>query len=618
MIGFDYSFAAEAGASGMQNLATFFHFILSFLSWGWIIFAKIGGELLSNSRVYGEVLGLDSYLWMLRNMMRNIANYILWFLFIYYIGKELIGKGQGVGFAKDIIIKILVAGVGIQASRFLTAAIIDLSNIATAAVGSFPAQITANNSTIYKNITEWALLGDLEKVKSAQNAHETLFTEKKMRTYKGDDGFVIEKVKLTEEVSEKGIIDAILPNENSLDGVLIFIGINILEITEIEPLNLTDTVGGLVGAFIQLIINGASIIIYGVAMVLLCIIALIRIVYLRIFIIISPLLILLFCLENVGNKEKSDLWGISKTLGEKGINLWGFISLAFKPVIITLALSVTLILMTLMQDVIKKSNQGSLELNNVTITSTEVSSTSATPKYDTKIETPISSVSIKGLGKSFLDMILSIITLVMIRMVIKLGITSGNKIWAIKNFSKWSTDFIQTGFKELPLIPVGGKGGVSMGSVWRTYNDIKAAWRDNFNEEITRQEKNILKMFVDDKSPDPEIYTKLSQASRKPTNEFRTVSKEIINNGQKIWFNDPNWKPHFYARMNGEGSKNDETINTTDFFREWDKVSKTIENNDERIEKVLANDDARKSFWNNFLGRTTTVPSAKELLEESF
>ena len=77
MIGFDYSFAAEAGASGMQNLATFFHFILSFLSWGWIIFAKIGGELLSNSRVYGEVLGLDSYLWMLRNMMRNIANYIL-------------------------------------------------------------------------------------------------------------------------------------------------------------------------------------------------------------------------------------------------------------------------------------------------------------------------------------------------------------------------------------------------------------------------------------------------------------------------------------------------------------------------------------------------------------
>ena len=47
---------------------------------------------------------------------------------------------------KDIIMKILVAGIGIQSSRFLVAATLDVSTIAMAAVGAFPAQLMTVNT----------------------------------------------------------------------------------------------------------------------------------------------------------------------------------------------------------------------------------------------------------------------------------------------------------------------------------------------------------------------------------------------------------------------------------------------------------------------------------------
>ena len=74
-------FAAETAPTPAQaemgDLAKILNVFVAFLSRIRIFFANIAGKLLMNSRVYGEGIGMDRYLRILRNAVRNISNYIL-------------------------------------------------------------------------------------------------------------------------------------------------------------------------------------------------------------------------------------------------------------------------------------------------------------------------------------------------------------------------------------------------------------------------------------------------------------------------------------------------------------------------------------------------------------
>jgi hypothetical protein len=61
----------------LQTAARTIQGLVSILSRARIFFADIAGKLLTNSRVYGTNIGMDSYLWTVRHMVRNISNYIL-------------------------------------------------------------------------------------------------------------------------------------------------------------------------------------------------------------------------------------------------------------------------------------------------------------------------------------------------------------------------------------------------------------------------------------------------------------------------------------------------------------------------------------------------------------
>jgi len=60
---------------------------------------------------------MDIYLWKIWNIMKNFANFTLVAIVIGSIISNLVGKKEMN--IKDIIIKTLVAGILIQASRFL-------------------------------------------------------------------------------------------------------------------------------------------------------------------------------------------------------------------------------------------------------------------------------------------------------------------------------------------------------------------------------------------------------------------------------------------------------------------------------------------------------------------
>jgi hypothetical protein len=71
---------------------------------------------MTNDFVYGAFMHMDIYLWKIWNIMKNFANFALVGLVLFSIVESLTGKALDV---KKIITNTLVAGILIQASRFL-------------------------------------------------------------------------------------------------------------------------------------------------------------------------------------------------------------------------------------------------------------------------------------------------------------------------------------------------------------------------------------------------------------------------------------------------------------------------------------------------------------------
>jgi len=72
---------------------------------------------MTNDFVYGSFIHLDIYLWKIRNIIKNFANFALVGLVLSAIVKGLIGK-EALD-VKKVITNTLVAGILIQASWFL-------------------------------------------------------------------------------------------------------------------------------------------------------------------------------------------------------------------------------------------------------------------------------------------------------------------------------------------------------------------------------------------------------------------------------------------------------------------------------------------------------------------
>ena len=127
----DWSLAVYGDAEEVWTLAWTLDFIISCLSRFWVIFANIAWKFLTNNWVYGEVLWIDVLLWKYWNIVKNMANFCLWFYLVYVIFKWLIGqwKENIMNNLKSVLLRILVAWIWVQASWFLTSVVIDLSTI---------------------------------------------------------------------------------------------------------------------------------------------------------------------------------------------------------------------------------------------------------------------------------------------------------------------------------------------------------------------------------------------------------------------------------------------------------------------------------------------------------
>ncbi len=96
---------------------------------------------MDNSLIYGEWLGLTGLLYQFWTIMRSIANFVIVFLLVWTIGKQMRDWAKWAKELGKTILAIMVSGIVINASWFLIGALVDLSTIATYGVWTVPLKL---------------------------------------------------------------------------------------------------------------------------------------------------------------------------------------------------------------------------------------------------------------------------------------------------------------------------------------------------------------------------------------------------------------------------------------------------------------------------------------------
>jgi hypothetical protein len=179
----------------------------------------------------------------------------------------------------------VIAGILIQMSWFLVWAVADISTIATTALWSFPASILSStdagskmDNMIDTNIRKWVIVIDAK------------WNPKRSEVTAGND-----------QKSTADIKNLLMPKYDSVWGPLIFIGASALHIQDMMWTS-SDQKKDAKSTIINFWLKWIILLLYVVILALLLIANIIRVWYLRVFIAISPIMILM------STFFKSDKW----------------------------------------------------------------------------------------------------------------------------------------------------------------------------------------------------------------------------------------------------------------------------------------------------------------------
>ena len=480
----DWTFAAEEGT--FWDIAWVLDFIVSILSWIWILFAKLAWEFLTNKWVYWEIIWLDVLLWRYRNVMKNIANFWLWFYFIYVILKWLINQGKEdiIKNIKGVLLWMLIAWIWIQSSWFLTSVIIDVSTITLTAAWSFPSQVVSRNPDVKNSIQQ--SFCDYLTIQCNDNGIVKWQTiELFKENSKATEFLSVMTGSLDKSITWESLFDKLMPNSNDMSWPLYYMWFVILDSNKVPSVG-SFSLKWLKKTVLNLIILWGTTIIYSIEMVILCILALMRIVYLRMFIVLSPLAVLLLCIEKSWWKLWWWEWFVGKLKNQ--INLKSFLINVFKPTIIVFFIWLTVILTSLIKDIINKHwvNYSDpdpiwwVKISHVADQDSNI--TSYWDKtYTTTIEWAWLKYTFSHLWKWLLDLLLSIITVVLVYMIIKVAV----KMWWWKDFVSQKInkmqDNIENTMKNIPFVPV----------AWYDENWVPTTSYLNFNDTKNFADKKI-------------------------------------------------------------------------------------------------------------------------------
>lgn len=552
---------AAAETEKLYTVAWLLNYLVSFLAWWRVLLAKLAWTFLTNRRVLGEAIWLDSLLRKYWNVMKNLANFWLWFYLIFAICKWLVSswKWSILTNIKNIILWIFIAWLWIQLSWFFTVAVIDVSTITLAAAWSFPSQVVAEDSqkekAILKSIEKFAVLngGNVE-----EGSEITLYPVDSAAT----SYLKTMNVELEDSVNSKQLFDKIMPSADDVAWPLYFMWYSILNTQWLTSVNSSDG-QWLKATILNTILQWWTTIVYSIEMLVLCVLAIMRIIYLWMFIILSPFAILLWCIEKSWQKISwwKDKWFLSGFT--KQINLTSFFLNVFKPTIIVLWLWIALLVTSLMGGLIGKDAEENQNFDIwwVTVTSTKdpTSNSSVVDEWDktytTTMDLWVLRFTLAHAWKTFLEIIISIITVLIVYLIIKLAVQMWNgKDFVSEKIGKLQ-DSIQNAMTSVPIIPVTAydkewakkTAWLSAGTVFGIGNKDSLAdqWLHNINyeqkHEMNKQSDEVLKMWWIKKGGSLGSTEKweIGNALKTWTKWIwqLTKVKEIVKNSEITWMN---------------------------------------------------------------------------------
>lgn len=126
--------------SGLQQFASTAEIGLKILYMFLRPLLAIAGAAMDNSLVYGGTFHLTEYLFKFRQFLRTFALYGLWFFFVGSIVASFFGykQGEGTTRVRELLKKTAIATIAISMSRWMIAALIDLSTVTTVALWWLP------------------------------------------------------------------------------------------------------------------------------------------------------------------------------------------------------------------------------------------------------------------------------------------------------------------------------------------------------------------------------------------------------------------------------------------------------------------------------------------------
>jgi len=445
---FSHTYAADS--SNIDTISQTMKTLLSILSWLRIILASIAGKFMVNDMIYWWFLHLDTTLWTLRNVIKNFANFVLWFMLIWTVLKNLFTVWDMSGPLK-IIKKSVIAWVLIQMSWFLLWAVIDISTIATSAIWAFPSQFMTQNNEYSNNIRK--------KLNNMEN--KTIVFDPKENF---EDMLVIkpkEWQSINTEEDVDSVIDTIMPTYNSVWWPLIFIWAAFFDLLDVDYSYTSWS-----DMFIDVWMGFVLTILYTIMMFFLFLFNFLRMATLWIVIPAMPFVIL----GTVFEMKKLDAiwWWLFK--------IWNILKLIFKPVLMVWVLSLLFIIMMFIKWVMWAN--GNEPVNFSDAATTFESTSDGSWKYNSSIHVDwLLNFNLDWAKNSIADLVVYILWICLMFFLVWTA-TSGSWIKFIDDTIKWLSDNIKKFLWSIPIIP----------AWW-----IKRIWFNKMKETIERmQGENVL------------------------------------------------------------------------------------------------------------------------------
>ena len=498
---------------------------------------------MTNSFIYGEALHFDVFLWKIWQITRNIANFWLGFIFLYEILKYMLNPSE-TKTPMSIIKDLLKSGVVIQLSWFAIMVLVDISTVLFALVSSFPSQVIGSDAVFSQALNTVIESSCPDKIISdnAQPQGNVLCKwQKQIIRFMADAGW--SKLKnsteagiINVEMREGGgltkdqLFDTLLPSQDSLSWPLMFIGFEIFKTAQLSDYSNVQWISDMEKDFkqiFQIVLHSGMMILYTLSLLVLMVVLIARVLYLWIFIAISPIVVLLNYLIKPKKQLTNDIF--------RDINK--MIKLIFWPVFYALYISLMIIMLVIFNWALK-FNMMNYE-SPVQITDSQL-----------KFDNDLISVSMEGGTMRLYDLLLGAIALFLMRNLVQLAIKEETGIKQIddftKNVSKLATWFIET----VPIVPVPwsnikiGAGSVFTDAILNEKINSITGDFENKRENQMQSLGQTLGFDIDNRIKESEkkrLSQILTQSGVSEATKLKTYKEGINKIKGKFYFSDLEW-----------------------------------------------------------------------------